>query len=71
MSCPAAAVTPLPEAASASSTPATSSAVAGRRQRAAGSLPSGNSHTRMAVSSRNTGQAAATTTASQPSGSVP
>src|SRR5215475_5878704 len=70
-SCLATAITPGAEAATASSTPKTSSPAAGRRQRPAGSFPSGNTQSRIATKTRNSGHSSSNTADTQANGTVP
>ena len=69
--CPATEAAPAAVAARAISTPAVTRITAGRRHRPAGSSPSGNTHSMIAISTSHTGQLVSSTTATEPSGSVP
>ena len=69
--CPATEAAPAAVAARAHSTPTVTRITATRRHRPAGSSPSGNTHSMIAISTSQTGQLFNSTTATEPSGNVP
>ena len=70
-SCPATATIPGAKPTRPTSSPAATRATDTRRQRPGGSRPSGNTHSRIAMRTRNIGQSLPNTTATQPKGRVP
>jgi hypothetical protein len=71
MACPATDAAPAAVAATASSTPAVTTITATGRHRPAGSSPSGNTHSVIAIRTSHTGKLVDSTTATEPNGSVP
>jgi hypothetical protein len=69
--CPAATAAPAAVAATASSSPAITRITATGRHRPAGSSPSGNTHSMIAIRTSQSGKLVDSTTATEPSGSVP